>query len=413
MKKILLVLVHIYCIALFSFAYATEYKLIDFNKKHNSPTYSTLSFQDTLSFPYKQLKDTIGKINIGNQNPKFSGSILVGYKGKLIYEKAFGSSNFSLGTPNSLNTPTQIASISKTFTGSSIVWLQEKGLLNIHDNVQKYFWDFPYSNITIEHLLSHRSGLKDYLDFSGKYWNSSAPMNNQEVFNQFRNYKFKLNFTPGTKFDYCNSNYAILALIIEKVSGMSYKNFIKKYIFEPLNMKHSFVYDPADSYNFNYAKSYKTDLRLWENTHQDGVYGDKGIYTTVEDLYKWDQALYTNKFLSEKSKNDAFTPRSPWNVTKNYGLGWRLRTFPNGEKYVYHTGWWHGYQGILSRYIKDDFTIIILSNRFVHGISKNSELIYEIASNYLSLTKFDEIHKKENEEDETDNNNFYNGISII
>ncbi|MXV39048.1 serine hydrolase [Flavobacteriaceae bacterium Ap0902] len=353
-------------------------------KYSNAP--SGLTFQDTLKSPYKELKTVINQVNIGETNPKFNGSILVGYQGKLIYEKAFGVANRSTGLANTMSTPTQVASITKTFTGTSIVWLQEKGFLNIKDNVQKYLWEFPYSHITIEHLLSHRSGLKDYLKFSGRYWNSSQPMYNEEVLNQFRDYKFGLNFTPGSKFDYSNSNYAILALIIERVSGMSYKKFIHDYIFEPLDMQNSFVYDPADKYPFPYARSYRANFSNWQNTHQDGVYGDKGIYTTAEDLYKWDQALYSNDFLSDKAKEDAFTPRSPWEVSKNYGLGWRLRTFPNGEKYAYHTGWWHGYQGIFSRYIKDDFTVIILSNRFIHGISKNSELIYETASTYLPLT---------------------------
>ncbi|MGI9526159.1 MAG: serine hydrolase domain-containing protein [Weeksellaceae bacterium] len=359
----------------------------NFASKVAKPSISTnIVFQDTLKSPFKELNTVIGQINIGEKNPRFNGSILVGYQGKLIYEKAFGVANRATGMANTINTPTQVASITKTFTGSSIVWLQEKGFLNIHDNVQKYLWEFPYDNITIEHLLSHRSGLKDYLKFSGRYWNSSKPMYNDEVLEQFRDYKFGLNFTPGTRFDYSNSNYALLALIIERISGMPYKKFMKDYIFEPLEMKNSFVYDPADEYTIPYARSYRANFSNWQNTHQDGVYGDKGIYTTAEDLYKWDQALYTNNFLSSKSKEDAFTPRSPWNVSKNYGLGWRLRTFPNGEKYAYHTGWWHGYQGIFARYIKDDFTVIILSNRFINGISDNSELIYETASAYLPLT---------------------------
>lgn len=389
MKKRIFSTLFIHCFALFSVVNAGTTNPLNTLGKLEKPHTSSfnIEFQDTLKSPFKELKTVIGQINIGQQNPKFNGSVLVGYQGKLIYEKAFGLANKSTGMANTLHTPTQVASITKTFTGSSIVWLQEKGFLDIHDNVQKYLWEFPYSNITIEHLLSHRSGLKDYLNFSGRYWNSSQPMYNQEVLNQFRDYKFGLKFTPGSKFDYSNSNYALLALIIERVSGMPYKKFIQDYIFDPLQMENSFVYDPAEEYKIPYACSYKANFTTWANTHQDGVYGDKGIYTTPEDLYKWDQALYTNIFLSDQSKENAYTPRSPWEVSKNYGLGWRLRTFPNGEKYAYHTGWWHGYQGIFARYIKDDFTVIILSNRFISGISDNSELIYETASAYLPLTK--------------------------
>ena len=347
-----------------------------------------IEHQDITKSPYKELYADLDRVNMGATNAKFNGSILVGYQGKVIYEKAFGDANRAIGTKNSLQTPTQIASITKTFTGTAMMWLQEKGFVNIEDKVQKYIWEFPYENITVEQLLSHRSGMKDYIDFSGRYWNSSQPMYNDEVLKQFTTYKFGLKFTPGYKFDYCNSNYAMLALIIERVSGMPYKNFMKKYIFEPLHMGNTYVFDPADEYAFVHARSYNANFTEWKNTHQDGVYGDKGIFTTVEDLYKWDQALYSENFISKETINNTFTPRLPWEKTKNYALGWRMRTFPNGEKFAYHTGWWHGYQGIFSRYMKDEFTVVILSNRFISGITENSELIYETASSHLNLTDF-------------------------
>lgn len=346
-------------------------------------------FQDTLNSPYRELNHAINEINIGNKDSRFNGTILVGHKGKLVYLKSFGVSDKSAGIKQNIETPTQIASITKTFTGTAIMWLQEKGVLNINDKVQQYIWEFPYQNITIEHLLSHRSGLRDYIKFSGKYWGSSAPMYNEEVLKQFINYGFGLRFNPGNKFNYSNSNYAFLALIIERISGMTYSDFMERYIFEPLNMDNTFVFDPLKQYNFHIAKSYRSNFNNWENTYQDGVYGDKGIFTTAEDLFKWDKALYSNQFISQENKDDAFTPRSPWKVSKNYGLGWRIKTYPSGEKYVYHTGWWHGYQGIFSRYLEDEFTVIILSNRYIKGITKNAEAIYDIAKNYLSLTELE------------------------
>ena len=347
-----------------------------------------IEYQDVTKSPFKELYADLDRVNMGAVNPKFNGSILVGYKGKVIFEKAFGDANRAIGVKNSLELPTQIASITKTFTGTAIMWLQEKGFLNIEDNVQKYIWEFPYDNITIENLLTHQSGLPDYIDFSGRYWSSSNPMYNDEVLNQFTTYKFRLKSNPGTRFDYCNSNYAFLALIIERVSGMQYKNFMKKYIFEPLHMDNTYVFDPADEYAFSHARSYNANFTEWKNTHQDGVYGDKGIFTTATDLYKWDQALYSEDFLSKSSLEETFRPRLPWEKSKNYALGWRMRTFPNGEKFAYHTGWWHGYQGIFSRYMKDDFTVVILSNRFISGITENSEDIYETAAKYLNLTDY-------------------------
>lgn len=353
---------------------------------YNAPK-EQLQYHDTISGVYAQLRNEIKAINIGAENPSFNGTVLVAHKGKLIFEKSYGLSNRAIGLKNTPQTPTQIASITKTFTGTSILWLEQRGFLDIKDNVQKYIWDFPYGNITIEQLLSHRSGLPEYLKFSNHYWSSKEPMYNESLLNMMKSKHFGLLFTPGTKFDYCNSNFAVLGLLIERVTGMPYKDFVSKYIFEPLNMEHSFVYDPNDTYDFSFAKSYRANFRDFPNTFQDGVYGDKGIFTTVRDLFKWDQALYSDEFLEDSLKEEAFTPTRDWSVEKNYGLGWRVKCYPNGEKYVYHTGWWHGYQGIFARYIKDDFTIIILSNRFISGISKNSEEIYEVAQRYLNLTE--------------------------
>ncbi|MGP2570382.1 serine hydrolase domain-containing protein [Ornithobacterium rhinotracheale] len=346
-----------------------------------------LEFHDTIAGVYSQLHNEIKNINIGATNPAFNGTVLVAHKGKLIFEESYGVSNRAIGLKNTPKTPTQIASITKTFTGTSVLWLEQRGFLDIKDPVQKYIWEFPYADITIEHLLSHRSGLPEYLKFSPRYWNSSEPMYNESLLSMFSTRKFGLKFAPGTSFDYCNSNFAMLALLIERITKMPYKEFVNQYIFEPLNMQNSFVYDPMDTYNFSFAKSYKANFSDFNNTFQDGVYGDKGIFTTVEDLYRWDRALYKNDFINEKFKQDAFTPTRDWSVAKNYGLGWRIKCYPNGEKYVYHTGWWHGYQGIFARYIKDDFTIIILSNRYISGISKNSEEIYKVAQQYLGLTE--------------------------
>lgn len=356
-------------------------------KPRNNIKEYVIAYHDTINGVYSKLHDEISTINIGATKPSFNGSVLVAHEGKLIFAKSYGFSDVSIGKVNTLDTPTQIASITKTFTGTAILWLAERGFLNIKEPVRKYLWEFPYSQITIEQLLAHRSGLQDYLDFSSNYWSSDDPMYNSELLSLINRYNFSLKFTPGTKFDYCNTNFAILGLLIERVSGTSYKNFMKRYVFDPLGMENSFVYDPSEEIRGVYAHSYSANFKDFSNTHQDGVYADKGIFTTVKDLFKWDRALYNREFLEKESIENAFTPRNPWSTKKNYGLGWRIRCFPNGEKYVYHTGWWHGYQGIFSRYIKDDFTIIILSNRYITGISKNAEQIYQVAQKYLNLTE--------------------------
>lgn len=379
----------------FSFGYAENPLMNNALKLDHNAFSDDIQRYDISESPYKELNQALDKVNIGARNSKFNGTVLIGYKGKVIYQNAYGNADRAKGLKHSMDTPTQIASITKTFTGTAMAWLQEKGILDLSDPVQQYLWEFPYENITIEQLLAHRSGLPDYINYSNRYWSSSQPMYNDEVLKQFSTYKFSLKFTPGSKFDYSNSNYAILALVIEKVSGMSYKDFMSKYIFEPLHMNNTFVFDPAETPKFVIAKSYRANFTDWKNTHQDGVYGDKGIFTTAEDLFKWDQALYSDKFISEQTRQDVFEPRRPWNQTRNYGLGWRIKTYPSGHKYAYHTGWWHGYQGILSRYMQDEFTVVILSNRFISGISDNSELIYKTASEYLPLTDLTEKLEEE------------------
>lgn len=412
MKRMLSAQVIFTFILLFTFGHGlAENPLISNALKLDHKVFSDeILSHDISQSPFKELNQALDKVNIGARNSKFNGTILVGYQGKIIYQNAYGNADRANGLKHTMDTPTQIASITKTFTGTAMAWLQEKNILKLTDRVQQHLWEFPYANITIEQLLAHRSGLPDYINYSNRYWSSSKPMYNDEVLKQFATHKFALKFTPGAKFDYSNSNYAILALIIEKVSGMSYKNFMSKYIFEPLHMNNTFVFDPAETPKFVIAKSYRANFTDWKNTHQDGVYGDKGIFTTAEDLYKWDQALYSEKFISAQTRQDVFEPRRPWNQTRNYGLGWRIKTYPSGHKYAYHTGWWHGYQGILSRYMQDEFTVVILSNRFISGISDNSELIYKTASEYLPLTDLSE--EIEEEIDESPEIQWLEGIEI-
>lgn len=351
-----------------------------------------ITFGDTLSAPYKALRAQVHALNLQAVKKGFNGTVLVGYKGKLLYEKSFGYADRSASILNTPVIPTQVASISKTFTAMAIMWLVDHKKVDIKKSVQTYLPSFPYENITVEMLLSHRSGLQEYMDFAEVYYaNKSVPMSNQDVLDILANKKLKLNFTPDTKFKYCNTNYVLLAMIIEKTSEKTFREFLQEKFFTPLNMKNTFIFDPSQTPTQTYAKGYKSNLTLYEPNYQDGVVGDKGVYTTAEDLYRWDQALYSNKLISKNSKEIAYYPHSPLTSDlENYGLGWRMNVYPNLEKMVYHTGLWHGYQGILSRHIKDNFTVIILSNRYIEGVvKKNSQTLYKLAVPYLGLTDYD------------------------
>ena len=296
----------------------------------------------------------------------FNGNVLVGLYGNVIYKNAFGYSN--LRTKELLNVKSvfQIASVSKQFTAVAIMMLHEQGKLEYSDTIQKFIPEFPYKNITIKQLLAHRSGLPNYMYFSPKYWKKKKEyMSNEDVLSQMITHRPRPEFTPDRRYKYSNTGYAMLALLVERISGQPFHQFMELNVFQPIGMTSTFVYDPANSktteyetngYNKNRRKSYVDFL--------DGVTGDKGIYSTVEDMFLWDQALYTEKIVKQSTLDEAFTPVSyDYKRDNNYGFGFRLDTLADGSRIVYHGGWWRGYNSLFVRRLNDHTTIIILCNK--------------------------------------------------
>jgi len=310
----------------------------------------------------------------------FNGSVLVGYKGKILYERYLGYANRATGLRLSANTPSQLASTSKPFTATAVLWLYQNKYLDINAPVTKYLQDFPYENITVKMLLCHRSGLQDYVKMGLTYWkDNSAIMYNEDLLQLFKKYKPALNSKPNTRFEYSNSNYAILARIVEEVSKMPFKKFMAKFIFQPLGMNNTYVYDPAEPRNPNQAISYKYNWQIDPDMFADGVYGDKGIFSTVEDLYRWDQSFYHHALLNEQTLKLAYAPNSFEKPgVKNYGLGWRMMNYADGYKIIYHNGWWHGNNTVFYRFVQDNFTIIILGNKYNSRIYGQTKPVYDI-----------------------------------
>jgi CubicO group peptidase (beta-lactamase class C family) len=176
---------------------------------------------------------------------------------------------------------------------------------------------------------------------------------------------------PNTRFFYNNTNYVLLALIVEKASGMNYCDFLHQNIFLPLGMYDTWLYD-GRAPRSTAVRGYKG--RTWAEDHvayTDGVTGDKGIYSTVRDLYRWDQAMYAGKFLSPEVIGLSFTPQSFEKPgQKNYGLGWRIQDQPDGTRLIYHNGWWHSFNSVFNRKIGDTSTVIILSNHYSQSVYK-------------------------------------------
>ena len=314
---------------------------------------------------YNEVKDFYYKDFIARG---FNGAILVAKKGRVIFEDYHGF--FNLQKKDSL-TPASafhLASVSKTFTAMAVLKLAELGRLSLNNDVKKYFPAFPYDNITVKLLLSHRSSLPNYIYFMQKLgWNPKQYCSNEDMLSYLEKFKPPLQGTPGTHFTYCNTNYALLGLIIEKVSGKRYADFLQEYFFTPLNMTNTYVFTMADSAKA--MPSYNWRGRQEGLTFLDTGFGDKNIYSTPEDLLKWDQALYTNEVFKSQTLDEAYTPYSNEKPgVRNYGYGWRMNVYPDGKKIIYHNGWWHGSNTVFIRMIQDSVTIIVLGNKYNRAI---------------------------------------------
>jgi CubicO group peptidase (beta-lactamase class C family) len=297
---------------------------------------------------------------------RFNGSILVAKNGVVLFERYKGFRN-PLHHQDSISEHTSfhLASVSKTFTAMGTLKLWQDGKLDIHDPVSKYLNGFPYTDITIETLLNHRSGLHNYVHFMDKPGvDKRRFMNNGDVLQFIIEHRGSREIFSGQAnrhFEYSNTNYALLALIIEKVSGLPYSDFLSKTFFEPLGMQDTYVYSRSDS-GRSMASYYQTG-RAFRTEFLDLVYGDKNVYSTVRDMYKWDQALRSGQLFSKGVLDSAYSGYSFEKPgQRNYGLGWRMLFIPNGKKLIYHNGWWHGNRTVFVRMLDENATIIALCN---------------------------------------------------
>ncbi|MBA2248710.1 MAG: beta-lactamase family protein [Chitinophagaceae bacterium] len=360
---------------------------------YNQPVPGKLSSED-LDWYYHAINAFYDSVFVAHG---FNGGIIVAKKGQTIFEKYHGFGNFSTHDTLNEHSAFHIASVSKTFTAMGTLKLVQDGKLKLDDDIKLFFPAMPYDGITISMLLSHRSGLPNYLYFMQKLgWDIKKPCTNEDVVNYLIQFKPDLTSKPGTRFAYCNTNYALLGLIIEKASGKSYKQFLKDNFFIPLKMEDTYVHSLNDS--VVPMPSYDWRGRQEAVTFLDEGFGDKNIYSTPRDLLKWDQALYNNQLFSAKTLEDAFTPYSNEKPgIRNYGFGWRMNIYPNGKKIVYHNGWWHGNNAVLLRLVQDSVTIIVLGNKYNRNIYKAKEM----ANIFQPYFEKDEEEKPENIKEDT------------
>ena len=320
----------------------------------------------------------------------FNGGIIVAKGGNIIFENYKGSVNLDGEDSMVASTPLHIASVTKTFTAMAVLKLQQDGKLNIDDSLTKYFPDFNYPGVTIKTLLNHRSGLPNYLYFMEKVgWPTDSIMQNNDILKWLIERKpFIKDIGPADKkFNYSNTNYAMLALVIEKVTGKTYPAFMKENIFDPIGMKNSFVHFLGDGKIR--SKSFDWRGREIPDNNLDAVYGDKNMYSTVGDLLLWDRVLKDTIFLKKNTLETAYMPYSNERPgIKNYGLGWRMNIYGEDKKIIFHTGWWHGNNAIFIRLLKEDATVIVLSNRFARSVY-TSKILVNIFGNYFDAVEED------------------------
>lgn len=351
---------------------------------------------DSLSTLRNAIKiDSLVKLKYSNG---FNGSVLVIDNGKELYKKSFGYANFESKELLNNNSVFELASCSKQFTGMAIMMLVEQGKINYSDNIQKYIPNLPYENITVENLLTHTSGLPDYMDLLQKHWDKKKFATNYDMVDLFKKYKPKVYFSPNETFDYSNTGYALLSIIIEKASGITYAEFLDKNIFKPLEMKNTRVYntrrsngEKINNYAYGYVYSDKLKKYILPDSlidlqfviYLDAITGDGTVNTSVSDLAIWDNAIRQNKLVQKSTLSKALTPYKLKNGTESeYGYGQFIINGDKNEKLIHHGGGWPGYSTFILHFIDRKATIIVLSNNEYENTDK---LVDQIAVMLLGL----------------------------
>ncbi|HYO59968.1 serine hydrolase domain-containing protein [Archangium sp.] len=325
-------------------------------------------------------------------------AIIVIQDGRIVLKKGHGLANLESKKPITPDTAFLLGSVTKQFTAMAVMMLAERGKLKYDDSLSKFFPEFPpyAQKITVRHLLHHTAGFPEYEDLfleSGKldkdYPRSAKPPRSSfeptskdalAILAQVKAPRF----APGKQHEYSNSGYVILAQIVEKVSGQSFAQFLRQNIFQPLGMSRSLLYDETRPKVQNVATSYTLKDGVYRDidyTPLNAIHGEDNIYSTVEDLYKWDQALYTERLVKAATLQAAFTPGKLNNgQATEYGFGWRVRKFL-GLNAVGHGGSWLGFKTVILRFPEQHFTVVVLANLQQFDVG---DIAFKISKIYLA-----------------------------
>lgn len=327
------------------------------------------------------------KVFTGMSRNGLNGVVLYAEQGELVYEEAFGWRDLNKRHKDSIRIDDafQLSSDSKMFTAEAVMLLKADGKLDYDDDIRKYIPEIPYEGVTIRHLLTHCSGLPRYDSMADEFWpDRKKPFSNEALIAMLAEKTPDPYGTPGGGYFYNNINYALLASVVERASGQHFEDFMRERIFEPCGMTHSYIYSMRDDTAVSLYMPvevhghdvYRSGPVKAQNDYLNGVMGDKIMFSTVEDLYKYNQALDQALLLPDSLQREAFMPGSPkWKNDENYGFGWRMsKVHPNA---YFHFGWWKGYRSLIVRDVAHRRFLAILTNTTVQ---LPSDVIWDFVS---------------------------------
>ncbi len=361
---------------------STCIKSTEISEKASNPKLIIDSLLEKKRIPNDEIRSIRNYFKKFVERRRFNGHIIIAKKGQIIFDTTSGYSNIKRRIKLEENSVLQLASVTKPITATVILQLIQEGKLKLIDTITKYLPSLPkhYSHITVKDLLSHRSGLTQYYYYCDDMIdNKKHLIYNDTVlcvidFHNPGNY-----FPPDRKHNYCNTNYLLLASIIETIEEQKYADVLNTRIIKKCGMENSFVFDLTDNLvPRNLVLGHTKTDKLFNFDYLDGIVGDKGFFTNAKDLLKFDQMLTNGNLINDSLMNEAFKPYNEIKKDKSYGLGWRLKFHKKLGKIVYHTGWWHGNRNIYIRVPKNDYTIIILSNALRGSIYNIEDLLKEI-----------------------------------
>lgn len=321
--------------------------------------------QDKLPEPYLSLSRRVDSVFREFIALGFNGNILVAQGPLVFYKNSHGIADKVSRTSLTDSSVFQLASVSKTITATAILLLAQEGKLSLTEDIRRYLPEFPYEGITLDMLLCHRSGLPNYLYFCYQYEpNDSTIFTNRSVYEMICSKQPDTYLKPNRRFNYCNTNYALLPLVVEQISGENFFDFVRKRIFLRAGMRNTWFADELKGIVDPklITKGYTASFNPVAEDRFDGVCGDKGLYSTTADMFKFLRAYFKGRLITPAWVALATNPHSKEKVLSNYGYGWRMKNFKDSTKIVYHNGWWHGYRTALQYRVRDSISIVILGN---------------------------------------------------